>query len=106
LMQAAVAEMKEKGIYGGSFHYYDNNWHYIRNWQHLKEAETLNGLPHNVAQALRELADKEFPISDSIIGRSVSTLINLSWTDEQIKEKGEKMVAAIKKALDAQLVNA
>ncbi len=106
LMQAAVAEMKAQGIYGGSFHYYDNNWHYIRNWQHLKEAQTLNGLPHNVAEALRDLADKEFPISDSIIGRSVSTLINLSWTDDQIKEKGEKMVAAVKKVLDAQSVDA
>lgn len=106
LMKAVVAEMKAQGIFGGSFYYYDNNWHYIRKWQHLKEAETLNGLSHNVAQALRELADKEFPISDGIIGRSVSTLINLSWTDEQIKDKGEKMLAAVKKVLVAQLVNA
>lgn len=105
LTQAAVAEMKAQGIYGGNFYWFDNNWHYIRKWQHLKEAKTMNTIQHNVALTLHDLADKDFPISDAIMGRAVSTLINLLWTDEQIKEKGEKMVAAIKKALEGSLVS-
>jgi 8-amino-3,8-dideoxy-alpha-D-manno-octulosonate transaminase len=34
------------------------------------------------------------------MGRCISTAISLIWTDEQIKEKGEKMVAAIRKVLN------
>jgi 8-amino-3,8-dideoxy-alpha-D-manno-octulosonate transaminase len=33
------------------------------------------------------------------MSRTVSTAISLLWTEEQIKEKGEKMLAAIIKAL-------
>jgi 8-amino-3,8-dideoxy-alpha-D-manno-octulosonate transaminase len=33
------------------------------------------------------------------MSRCISTAISLLWTDEQIKEKGEKIVAAIKKVL-------
>jgi len=33
-------------------------------------------------------------------------LINLSWTEEQVKEKGEKIAAVVKKILSEQSVNA
>jgi len=32
-----------------------------------------------------------------VMSRCISTAIGLLWTDEQIKEKGEKIVAAIRK---------
>ena len=31
------------------------------------------------------------------MSRCISTAISLLWTEEQIKEKGEKIVAAVKK---------
>lgn len=31
-----VAAMKAQGILPGNFYWYDNNWHYIRKWDHLK----------------------------------------------------------------------
>ena len=104
LMQATVAEMKAAGIYGGNFYWYDNNWHYIRKWDHLKTAATLNGISPLLKDRLIHLANTEFPASDAIMSRCISTLINLSWTEEQIKNKGEAMVAAIKKVLAASSV--
>jgi 8-amino-3,8-dideoxy-alpha-D-manno-octulosonate transaminase len=100
-MQAVVKELKEQGIYAGNFYWFDNNWHYIRKWDHLKEAGTLGNLPPAVKDALLALASKEFPVSDAIMSRCISTAISLMWTQDQIKEKGEKMVAAIKKVLTA-----
>jgi 8-amino-3,8-dideoxy-alpha-D-manno-octulosonate transaminase len=104
LMQATVAEMKAAGIYGGNFYWYDNNWHYIRKWDHLKTATTLNGISPLLKDKLIQLANTDFPASDAIMSRCISTLINLSWTEEQIKKKGEAMVAAIKKVLTASSV--
>ena len=44
--------------------------------------------------------------SDRIISRCISTSIGLLWTEEQTKEKGEKIVAAIKKVLSKEKAHA
>jgi 8-amino-3,8-dideoxy-alpha-D-manno-octulosonate transaminase len=104
LTKAAVAEMKEQGILAGNFYWFVNNWHYISKWDHLKNATTLNRLNEVQTAALQQLKHTTFPESDAIMGRCVSTAISLLWTEEQIKEKGEKMVAAIRKVIAAETV--
>lgn len=97
--KAAVAEMKAQGILAGNFYWFDNNWHYIRKWDHLKFSATLNSINPLQKEALDKLAEASFPESDAIMSRCVSTAISLVWTEAQIHEKGEKMVAAITKAI-------
>src|SRR5688572_21218473 len=96
---AVVAELKSQNILAGNFYWYDNNWHYIRKWDHLKNGITLNALHPELKQSVIHHATKDFAPSDAIMNRCISTLISLSWTDEQIREKGENLVAAVKKAL-------
>ena len=96
LTEAVVEEMKAQGILAGNFYWFKNNWHYISKWDHLKNADTLQGITHDVHLALKEYATKSFPASDAVMSRCVSTAISLLWTEDQIKEKGEKMVNAIK----------
>lgn len=100
--QAAVAEMKAQGILAGNFYWYDNNWHYIRKWDHLKYAATLNNISPLQTEALQKLAETDFAASDAIMSRCISTAISLLWTEDQIKEKGEKMLAAIKTAISVE----
>ncbi|HJV20633.1 MAG TPA: DegT/DnrJ/EryC1/StrS family aminotransferase [Sediminibacterium sp.] len=100
LTQAVVAEMKAQGILAGNFYWFANNWHYISNWDHLKNATTLNRLNKEQEAALLQLKTTSFAASDAIMSRCISTSISLVWTDEQIKEKGEKMVACIRKVLE------
>src|SRR5574343_460449 len=97
--QAVVDELKAQGILAGNFYWFNNNWHYIRKWDHLKFAATLNNINPLQKEALDKLAETSFPVSDGIMSRCISTAISLSWTEEQLKEKGEKMLAAINKAL-------
>jgi 8-amino-3,8-dideoxy-alpha-D-manno-octulosonate transaminase len=104
LMQAVVAEMKAQGILAGNFYWFANNWHYITKWDHLKNATTLSRISKEQEAALLQLKSTSFAASDAIMGRCISSAISLVWTDEQIREKGEKMVACIKKVLAAQLV--
>ena len=99
LTRAAVAEMKAAGILPGNFYWFDNNWHYIRKWGHLKNAAALNNLNPDQHAALIALQTKDLSASDAVMSRCVSTAIGLLWTEEQTKEKGEKMLAAVKKAL-------
>lgn len=106
LTKAVIAEMKEQGILAGNFYWYANNWHYISKWDHLKNATTLNRLSDVQQNALLKLKNTSFAASDAVMSRCISTAISLLWTEEQIKEKGEKMVAAIKKVLTTATVHA
>jgi 8-amino-3,8-dideoxy-alpha-D-manno-octulosonate transaminase len=106
ITRAAVAEMKAQNILAGNFYWFDNNWHYIRKWDHLKNSITLNALSPELKEKVMHHASKDFSASDAVMGRCVSTAISLLWTEEQIKEKGEKMVSVIRKVLSGQVVNA
>jgi 8-amino-3,8-dideoxy-alpha-D-manno-octulosonate transaminase len=86
---------KEQGI-DGCFHYYDNNWHYVRKWDHLKDLKTLYPISEEIKNGLEYLKTKTFEKSDYFIGRNLSCLIKLSWTEEETKERARKMVEAIK----------
>ena len=97
--RAVVAEMKAQGIAAGNFYWFDNNWHYIRKWDHLKNATALYPLHAEQKEALEKLSNQDFSASDAVMGRCICTSISLLWTEEQLKEKGEKMVAAIQKVL-------
>lgn len=106
LTQAVVAELKAQGILAGNFYWYANNWHYISKWNHLKTAASLNKLSEQQEQALLKLQETRFEASDAIMSRCISTAISLLWTEEQIREKGEQLAAAIRKVLSSNAVHA
>lgn len=95
--RSVIEAMKAQNILAGNFYWYDNNWHYIRKWNHLKNTSTLSNLNIAQQQALKNLAQQDFSASDAIMSKCVSTAISLSWTEEQIIKKGEKMVEIMSK---------
>jgi 8-amino-3,8-dideoxy-alpha-D-manno-octulosonate transaminase len=99
IARAVVTQLREQNVLAGNFFWYDNNWHYFRKWDHLRQATTLNNLNDGQREALLALRPDGYPASDKIMSRCISTAIGLTWTEEQTKEKGEKIVAAIKKVL-------
>ena len=104
ITRAVVAELKAQGILAGNFYWFDNNWHYIRKWDHLKNAVTLNSLSPELKERVTQQANKDFAASDAIMSRCISTSISLLWTEEQIKEKGEKIVNTVRKVLQSRAV--
>ncbi|MER3498342.1 MAG: L-glutamine--2-deoxy-scyllo-inosose aminotransferase KanB [Chitinophagaceae bacterium] len=106
ITRAVVTELKAQNILAGNFYWYDNNWHYIRRWDHLKHAITLSRLTVGQETALKKLQSQNFSASDAVMSRCISTAISLSWTEEQTKEKGRKIVETVKKVLAAQKISA
>lgn len=88
----------ENGV-DACFHYYDNNWHYIRRWDHLKDLKSLYPISEEVKNGLKYLQTKTFDRSDHFIARNISCLIKLSWTEEEVKVRASKMVEIIKSCL-------
>ena len=99
LARAVVTELKAQGILAGNFYWFDNNWHYIRKWDHLKNSITLNALAPEIRKAVVAQANKDFHLSDGIMGRCISTAVNIGWSKEQLHEKGSRLVAVVKKIL-------
>lgn len=99
ITRAVVANLKEQGVLAGNFYWFDNNWHYIRKWDHLKNSTTLQGLHPELKAQVIEHANKDFSLSDKIMNRCISTSIGLQWSDDFVKTKGEQLLQAIRKAL-------
>jgi 8-amino-3,8-dideoxy-alpha-D-manno-octulosonate transaminase len=99
ITRAVVNELKAQGMLAGNFYWYDNNWHYIRKWDHLKNSVTLNAYPTELKEKLMQQAGKDFSASDAVMSRCISSAISLLWTEEQIKDKGDKIIAVVRKVL-------
>jgi len=94
-----VTEAFNKFGIDAHWNYFNNNWHYIRKWDHLKEMKSLFPISDQIKNGMQDLKTLKFPQSDNYISRNISSLIKLSWTEEEVKERAEKMVAAIKSVL-------
>ncbi len=94
-----VELLKSEGALAGNFYWYINNWHYQKKWDHLKNNHSLYPLNQAQQASLAHLKEKQFTASDAILSRCISTAISLRWTDSDIQQRGEKIVAAAMKSL-------
>lgn len=75
--RAAAEELARAGV-GDRIHWYDNNWHYVRRWNHLPE-----------------LPRADLSQSDAWVGRALSLPIKLSWTPAEL----ERLCAGLARVL-------
>ena len=94
-----VIEAFKNGGVDACWNYFDNNWHYIRKWDHLKNLKSLFPISKEVKEGLEYLQTRTFEKSDHYISRNISCLIKLSWTEEEVKQRANKMAELIKSVL-------
>jgi 8-amino-3,8-dideoxy-alpha-D-manno-octulosonate transaminase len=92
-----VARDLGKAGVDGCFYWYDNNWHYIRQWHHLKKLEAATKLPIELMDNVPDYGAVNLPQSDRIIGQLISMQVKLSWTEEDLSERKEKIEAVLSK---------
>jgi len=97
--EKVIEALKSEGILAGNFYWYANNWHYIRKWDHLKTAKSLYGLSAEQQKALIDLQNNTFEKSDEIMSKCISTAISLTWTEDQVHEKGARLFLVLQQAL-------
>lgn len=88
-------ELKEKGI--PAFFWFDNLWHYIRGWQHLKNLKNDTMLYKEQRDLLPDYENQDFSDSDKIMERVVSIPISLKWNLEKAEEIGYTIQKIIEK---------
>jgi 8-amino-3,8-dideoxy-alpha-D-manno-octulosonate transaminase len=90
-----AARLSRAGI-DGCFFWYDNNWHYLRNWDHLKKMRSAARLPLALLPLYPNYEKVRLPRSDSIMNRTISILIKISWTQTELTHRIESIVNALK----------
>ena len=90
----AAADLAAAGV-DGCFYWYDNNWHYIRQWHHLKKLKSCAPLPMTLIEDRPDYDQVNLPESDGIMGRTISMQIKLSWTSDQVAQRAETMVRVL-----------
>ena len=98
IARKVIQGFKESGV-DACWNYYDNNWHYIRAWNHLKELKSLYPISTEVKKGLEDLKTRDFSESDHYIARNISCLIKLSWTEDEVRERANKMSQIIREII-------
>ncbi|WP_298538719.1 DegT/DnrJ/EryC1/StrS family aminotransferase [uncultured Aquimarina sp.] len=80
------------------FYWFDNNWHYYKKWEHLLEPKSLNKLSEEQQTGLQK-NNRSFNASDAWMGRTISCLIKVSWSESDVKERASKMIEALQSIL-------
>ena len=98
LTKKAHKALAEAGV-DACFYWFTNNWHYINGWEHLRDLKSLGNLSAEVRSQMQDLNNTDFSKSDTIMGRTISSLIKIGWTEKQVRERAEAMKSAILMAL-------
>ena len=75
----------------GCFYWYDNNWHYHRRWDHFKTLASPARLAIRDLAHCPDYSKVQLPRSDGIMSRAISMQIKLSWTENELKQRIEKI---------------
>lgn len=94
-----VDELGKAGV-GGFNYWYLNMYHFINQWDHLKEMRTASKLTVQVLGAPQNYSTIQLPKSQEVIGRLISFGIRCTWTEQEMKKMAEKISTCISKVLN------
>lgn len=95
IARKTAANLAKAGV-DGCFYWYDNKWHYLRNWGHLHNLKALARLPVQLVEFQPDYGNIKLPQSDHIMGRTISMQIKLGWSEEDLAQRIEKVVTVLK----------
>jgi 8-amino-3,8-dideoxy-alpha-D-manno-octulosonate transaminase len=74
-------------------------YHFINQWDHLKELRTASALPINLLGSPQQYATLQLPKSQQTIGRLISFGIRCTWKEDEVVQLGKQIASCIQKAL-------
>jgi 8-amino-3,8-dideoxy-alpha-D-manno-octulosonate transaminase len=93
-----VDEFNKTGVTGFNY-WFLNMYHFINQWNHLKDMKTAAKLPIQVLGAPQDYNNLHLPKSQEVVGRLISFVIRVTWTEEEMKTLAGKITTSIQNAL-------
>lgn len=92
-----VDEFNKAGVAGFDY-WFLNMYHFINQWDHMKNLQTVSKLPVEVLGKSQDYNAMQLPKTQAIIGRLISFGVKVSWTEEQMRELASGILACVNKA--------
>ena len=92
-----VDEMNKIGLSGFNY-WYTNMYHFINQWDHIKNLNTAAKLAIEVFGPPQDYNNLNLPRSQEVVGRLISFGIRCTWTEEQMIELTTNISACVNKA--------
>ncbi|MCG8564089.1 MAG: DegT/DnrJ/EryC1/StrS family aminotransferase [Desulfobacterales bacterium] len=89
-----AAKLKENGA--PCAYWYDNNWHYLKEWHHLKAMKGAGRRAAELNDTLPDYTNVDLPESDAIMERTLSMQIMLNWDEAELEKRAQAIAAAFK----------
>lgn len=99
LAEKAHKALGEAGV-DGCFYWFKNNWHYIKGWEHLRNLKSLGTLTSEIKSQMQDLNAADFTASDHWMGRTISILIKIGWSEEEVTSRVEKLSVTLKECIN------
>ncbi len=96
--QKVMTQFGTDGVAGCNY-WFTNMYHFINQWDHLKELKSAAPLAIHHFGAPQDYHNLDIPNAQTLIGRLISLGIKASWSTLQAEEFGDKMKASILKAV-------
>ena len=96
--QKVFDQFQNDGV-GGAAYWYTNMYHFINQWDHIKQMKFPSNLAIHKLGAPQDYNKLELPRSQEVLSRMVSVGIRCTWLDEELEAYADSMVAAIKKVI-------
>jgi 8-amino-3,8-dideoxy-alpha-D-manno-octulosonate transaminase len=88
-----VEALQRAGV-GGFNYWFTNMYHFINQWDHLKEMRVASPLTVSITGMTQDYQNLHLPLSQDVVGRLISFGIRCTWTQEDL----DKLADAIHQA--------
>lgn len=68
----------------GYAYWYDNNYHYFKNWNHIRQIKSAAKLAISMFEVPQDYSTLQIPVSDNIMSRLISIQIRITWTEQEL----------------------
>jgi 8-amino-3,8-dideoxy-alpha-D-manno-octulosonate transaminase len=96
--QKVVDAFNANGV-GGFNYWYTNMYHFINQWDHIKEGRVAAKTNVQLLGAPQDYINMNLPKTQETIGRLISFGIKASWTEQELKDLVAKMTSSIHQVL-------
>jgi len=92
-----VTEFKNAGVVGFDY-WFLNMYHFINQWDHIKELKTVSKLPIELVGAPQDYKNLQLPKTQEVIGRLISFGVRCTWTKEEMETLAKQISECVIKA--------
>lgn len=92
--QRTVEALNKAGI-GGFNYWYSNMYHFINQWDHLKNMQTASRLTIELTGSPQDYTSLSLPESQQVVGRLISFGIRCTWTEQEVHDLAHAIRTAV-----------